>query len=197
MTVQATDTGQLVPVSWPFVDEQRDVVDELTTALRGETPELDDPRTALARRVMRLASRLDDVVAECLAPWGLTKTDYGVLVTLLAAGKPYRMRPTDLRARLLITSGGASGVLNRLERAELIERRPDASDGRGSLVQLTEAGVAAATASLRAWTLAQQDLLRNVPDEMADAAADALRDILLALGDEERRTSAAPARRRR
>jgi len=91
---------------------------------------------------------------------------------------------------------GVSGVLNRLERGGLVERRPNPTDRRGSSVQLTPAGVTAANATVRAWTTAQSDALRTVPEDACRSAADALRNVLLALGDTEP-TATAPIRRGR
>lgn len=165
-------------------------MDSITEVLRPGISQLDSAASELARRAVRLAARLEDVLTESLAPWGLTKADYGVLITLRAAREPYRLRPSELTARLLMTSGGVSGVLNRLEKNGLIERRPHATDGRSSWVQLTDDGIAAANGAAKAWTTAQCDALRNVPEAASRAAADAMRDVLLALGDHE---PAAPA----
>ena len=40
----------------------------------------------------------------------------------------------------MISSGGMTNRLDRLERAGLVERRPDPSDRRGKLIALTDAG---------------------------------------------------------
>jgi DNA-binding MarR family transcriptional regulator len=166
---------------------ERDLVDGITTALRAEAPGLDDPRTEVVRRVSRFATKLDDALADCLAPWGLTRADYGVLITLRAAGEPFALRPSELKSRLLMTSGGVSGVINRLERTGLVERQPDPSDGRGAVVCLTTKGADTAIEALRAWTEIQCDLLRNVSDAVSRNAADGLRNVMLALGDVEPR----------
>ena len=164
---------------------KRDVVDGITVALHDEVPELDNAASELARRAMRFAGMLDDALTECLVPWGLTRADYGVLITLRSAGEPYALRPTELKARLLMTSGGVTGVLNRLEKSGLVQRQPNPNDGRSSWVRLTRKGVESASAAVQAWTAAQCDLLRNVPDAISRSAADALRNVLLALGDTE------------
>lgn len=147
--------------------------------------EVDRVDVELTRRAARLGVILQDRLADCLEPWGLTRADYNVLNILRAAGAPYELRPTDLRARLLLSSGGTSNVLNRLARSGLIERQPDARDGRGSWVRLTPAGVETAEATMRAWAADQEILYRNVTESQARAASDALREILLAIGDHE------------
>jgi DNA-binding MarR family transcriptional regulator len=48
----------------------------------------------------------------------------------------------------LVTSGTRTNRLDRLEELELITRKQDPSDGRGSLVTLTKAGVRAVDAAM-------------------------------------------------
>jgi DNA-binding MarR family transcriptional regulator len=50
------------------------------------------------------------------------------------------LSPTRLYEAAMISSGGMTNRLDRLERAGLIERRPDPSDRRGKLIALTTAG---------------------------------------------------------
>jgi DNA-binding MarR family transcriptional regulator len=163
----------------------RDLMDSTTDAWRVERPELDRPEYELVKRAVRLSVRLEDALAECLVPWGLTKADYGVLSVLRFVGAPYELRPTDLKARLMLTSGGVSNVLNRLEKAGLIQRVWDSADGRSSWVQLTGAGLEMADAIVSAWAETQADIFRAVPADVSRAAADALRPVLIALGDRE------------
>jgi DNA-binding MarR family transcriptional regulator len=168
----------------------RDLVDSLTDGARNEVPEIEQTKFELTRRAVRLADIIEVALGECLVPWGLTLADYGVLGALQSAGAPYQLRPRELRARLLLTSGGVSGVLNRLEKAGLIERHLDPDDKRSSWVRLTGAGAKTAGATLRACAAVQADILRKVPNGTARRAADALREVMLALGDTE-----APGRR--
>lgn len=162
-----------------------DLVDHLTDAAREALPGIDQTKFELTRRAVRLADIIEAALGECLEPWGLTLADYGVLNALLSAGKPYQLRPREIQARLLLTSGGVSGVLNRLQRAGLIERHQDPDDKRSSWVRLTDAGAESAGATLRACAAVQSDVLRKVPADAARRAADALRDVMLALGDTE------------
>jgi DNA-binding MarR family transcriptional regulator len=163
----------------------RDLMDSTTDAGRAERPELDRPEYELAKRAVRLSMRLQDALAECLLPWGLTRADYGVLSVLRFAGAPYELRPTDLRARLMLTSGGVSNVLNRLDKAGLIQRVWGDADGRSSWVQLTGTGLQTADAIVNAWAETQADIFRAVPADVSRTGADALRQVLIALGDRE------------
>jgi len=61
-----------------------------------------------------------------------------VLATLRRSGKPYMLSPTSLYETLMISSGGMTNRLDRLERAGFVERRPN--DRRGKLIALTDSG---------------------------------------------------------
>jgi DNA-binding MarR family transcriptional regulator len=174
----------------------RDLVDSLTDAARDALPDTDQTKLELARRAVRLADLIEVALAECIAPRGLTLADYGVLNILLLSGESHQLRPREIQARLLLTSGGVSGVLNRLQKMGLIERHQDANDKRSSWARLTAAGVETAGATLREGAAVQSDLLRRLPDDLARTAADALREVMLALGDTEPPAPAVPERPR-
>jgi DNA-binding MarR family transcriptional regulator len=100
---------------------------------------------------------LHDRLTAHSARWNLTKGEVNVLATLRSVGSPFELRPTSLQARLLLSSGGISNVLNRLERNGLVERQRDSNDGRSCWVRLTGEGAELAYAFARSWTEAQID----------------------------------------
>lgn len=87
-----------------------------------------------AERVMR--DHMNPLFAEA----GLQPGEFDVLATLRRSGEPYLLSPTRLYEAAMISSGGMTNRLDRLERAGLVERRPDPTDRRGKLIALTEAG---------------------------------------------------------
>jgi DNA-binding MarR family transcriptional regulator len=160
-------------------------MDAITDAWRREVPEIERPESEFVRRTARLEQLLEEALSGCLAPRNLTKADYNVLSILRTAGAPCELRPTDIRNRLLLTPGGVSNIINRLERLGLAERVPDADDRRISWVRLTGAGIEAAEDAMRAWSQAQGQMFAGLDPALAHRASDALREILLALGDDE------------
>src|SRR4051794_29960116 len=62
------------------------------------------------------------------------------LSTLDALDRLGPLRVTELTARERITQPGMTGLVARLTSAGLAERRADPSDGRATLVALTDAG---------------------------------------------------------
>src|SRR5262245_19721418 len=80
--------------------------------------------------------RLDQAAAE---RYGLNRTDMRALDILGRAGP---LAPTALARLLGFTTGGVTTVLDRLEKAGYIRRRPDPGDRRRQLVETTEATAA-------------------------------------------------------
>jgi DNA-binding MarR family transcriptional regulator len=173
----------------------RDLIDGMVDAWRREMPDPARSDFELARRAVRLGVLLQDALAPQLAPWDLTKADFAVLNALRLVGAPYELRPSDLKIRLLLTSGGVTTVLKRLENAGLVEREQDTTDGRSSWVRLTSAGIETAGATMQAWSEAESRFFQSVPPEVMRAASAALRDVLVAVGDLE--APAAQTRKRR
>jgi DNA-binding MarR family transcriptional regulator len=159
----------------------KDLVDDIIAAWNRELPEVAGLELELGKRAGILHATLNEAAARALVKFKLTKAEYDVLAVLRATGTPYRLKPTDLAGRLWLSSGGTSNVLKRLTDADLICREQDADDARSSWVQLTAQGVETAEAAVRAATDEQRRLLKSVPEETARAAADALREVLLAL----------------
>src|SRR5690606_29740810 len=110
--------------------------------------------------------------------------EFDVIATLLRAGPPYRLRPTELYNSLMISSGGLTDRLARLEKAGLIARRRSKSDRRSLLVGLTAEGRRRAEAAfredmrleaelLKALDPAEQRQLSGLLSRLAAALADA------------------------
>jgi len=76
-------------------------------------------------------------------------------------------RVLDVSAEIGITVGAASKLVDRLERAGLVERRPHPTDGRSSYIALTALGAS----SLQAATAAREQVLAELLDPAAAATA--------------------------
>jgi DNA-binding MarR family transcriptional regulator len=161
----------------------QDLVESAMAAWRDEFPDMAEAEFLLVRRVARLHALLEEALLAQLGRFGMTRAEYDVLSTLCAAGKPYRLRPSDLTARILITSAGTTYVLRRLAAAGLIEREPDPEDARSSWVTLTAKGVGTTRAAVRAVTNSHVALLRPAAEPELRGASAALRGVLLQLGD--------------
>ena len=74
------------------------------------------------------------------AEHGLQPGEFDVLATLRRSGAPYALTPTALYEAAMLSSGGMTNRIDRLETAGLIERQKHPTDRRGVLVALTSQG---------------------------------------------------------
>ncbi|WP_220195636.1 MarR family winged helix-turn-helix transcriptional regulator [Ktedonospora formicarum] len=81
--------------------------------------------------------RVLQVTRQRLAPFGVTSGQYAVLKVLWE--RDYQSG-ADLSERLLLDSATMTGLLDRLEHAGLIERRPHITDRRVNVIALTARG---------------------------------------------------------
>lgn len=121
-------------------DRGRDAVDAIVEEWQRERPDLDASAKQLTGRIIRLASLFQQAYTDTFGPLGLNDGDYGVLAPLRRAGAPHELTPTELAKHRMMTSGGMTAALDRLERKGFIIRVPNPTDRRGSLVRLTDAG---------------------------------------------------------
>jgi DNA-binding MarR family transcriptional regulator len=83
-----------------------------------------------------LSSQLDHLDEAAATHYGLNRTDMRALDIL---GRDGPLAPTDLAHRVGFTTGGITTVIDRLERAGYVVRRPDESDRRRLLIEVTDA----------------------------------------------------------
>jgi DNA-binding MarR family transcriptional regulator len=87
--------------------------------------------------LMRLTQRLQRSLDNILDEAGLTLPQFDVLANL---GMSEGISQQELAARLLVTKGNVCGLLDRMEDAGLVERRPDPNDRRTNRLHVTPAG---------------------------------------------------------
>ncbi len=133
-------------------------IDDLSMAWKREYPELDTRTFPPMVRLARLSVLIESFQQAVLSPFELSSGDYGVLAALRRAGGPYSLSPSKLYSRLDRSSGGLTKNLKRLEERGLVKRVSDPSDGRGSVVSLTRAGLDLQERIFNAFLTATQDL---------------------------------------
>lgn len=102
-----------------------------------EFPQLEYSAKAVTGRIIRLSTLFVEGLGRAVAAFGITSNEYAVLTVLRAAGPPNALSPGAINRSMILTSGGMTNILNRLERRELVRRRPDPRDGRGVLIEAT------------------------------------------------------------
>ena len=116
---------------------------------RREFPEIDCSGKAIVGRLLHLNEVFQSAINRSLARHKLKYPSFAVLATLRVQGAPYQMSPKALLDTLILTSGGLSNLLRRLEKADFVRRMADETDGRGVIVELTEKGRLAVEPAMR------------------------------------------------
>lgn len=141
---------------------------------RRERPDIDCSGKAIVGRILHLHDIILRATDKALAKHGLKYPTYAVLATLRVNGEPYSMSPSELLATMLLTSGGLSNLLRRMEKDGLIERFADKRDGRGVVVKLTQKGVNLADASMADHAATERELCASLTQDIQSQTAQAL-----------------------
>jgi DNA-binding MarR family transcriptional regulator len=156
-----------------------DEVDRIVEEWNRERPDLDVSPTHTLQRITRLALLQAVSFAGVFAAYGISFGEYLVLAALRRAGPPYRMNPTTLFNSVILSSGAMTNRLDRLEAMGLVERRPDPTDRRGRLVQLTDRGRELVDTAVVDHLENEQRLLSALDAEEREQLAGLLRKLLL------------------
>jgi DNA-binding MarR family transcriptional regulator len=166
----ADDDGQPVAVTPEAADgtpqpaDGRDAVDIIMAQWQQELPGVDPSGLAVFGRLHRsyllYAARLNEVFDR----YGINMASFDVLAALRRGGPPYRQTAGRLATTGLITTGGVSLRLDRLESAGLVTRERDADDRRVVYAQLTAAGLEVAGEVATAVLASQQQMLAGVSE---------------------------------
>ena len=155
-----------------------DTVDRIVIQWARERPELDTSAMAVFGRVFRLARMGGDHVERAYADFGIGRADFDVLAALRRSGQPYQLSPGALAESMMLSSGGTTARLDRLEKAGLVERIPSPTDRRSVLVRLTDRGRETVDDALVAGLAEQQRLLRHLGPEKVKLLSSLLREAL-------------------
>jgi DNA-binding MarR family transcriptional regulator len=146
---------------------------------RREFPDLDCSGKAVVGRLLHLREVFLKSVNRTLGKHRLKYPAYAVLATLRVEGAPYRMSPKALLDALILTSGGLSNLLRRLEKAGQIRRLADDSDGRGVIVELTEQGRCIVEPAMRDHAETERHLISALSSDEQSVVAAALGRMML------------------
>lgn len=161
-----------------------DRVDNIIQEWQQRRPDLDTSALAVVSRVLRASHHLQAMLDHIATAYGLSHQGDLDVLTDLYRGNPDRgLTPTELAEALLLTAGGMTVRLHRLQDAGLISRIPNPHDGRGVLVRLTPAGVDLAEHALLTLLDSQANSIRSLAPVERSELADLLRTLLEGLGD--------------
>jgi DNA-binding MarR family transcriptional regulator len=134
-------------------------------------PDQTGTNETLADAFRSVSRQLRETSQETLAPWDINPSQFRALRMLNHHGA---IRLSDLSGRLHIAPRSATEVVDALESRGLVERRPDPSDRRATLVELTAHG----TSVLGAIRAARGTEAERLFDRLTPADRDHLARIL-------------------
>lgn len=136
-----------------------DRVAQIQDQWRRERPDLDTSPVGVIGRLHRLAAHLTDELLPVYRRFGLGEGDFDVLASLRRSGDPFELAPGELARHTMVTTGGMTKRLDRLEAAGLVTRRAATGDRRGRVVALTEKGRALVDEAIAAHLANEQRIL--------------------------------------
>lgn len=160
----------------------KDVMDIGIAQWRRERPDLDPSAKAITGRILRLHDVILRAFNTAFTVHGLKYPNYAVLATLRSAGEPYEMTPTHLQDMMVLTSGGLSKLLARIEKQGLIERKTDTADRRSIIVKLTAKGRAVADSAMATQAKVEHELIASLAPDERELMAGFLQRIVLTNG---------------
>ncbi|WP_424213744.1 MarR family winged helix-turn-helix transcriptional regulator [Streptomyces sp. BI20] len=171
-----SDAARTAPPAAPPVP--RDPVDAIVDQWAAVRPDLDTGPMAVFGRIYRISKAMGDEMDRVYGRFGIGRGEFDVVATLRRAGAPYTLSPRQLSATLMLTTGGMTGRLDKLEKAGLLTRSPDPHDRRGIQVTITDTGLALIDEAVGAGVAAQTRALEGFSGPELEQLNGLLRKVL-------------------
>ncbi|MFG3338865.1 MarR family winged helix-turn-helix transcriptional regulator [Glycomyces sp. NPDC048151] len=163
---------------------ERDAVDRIAEQWHRELPDLELESMALYGRIHRISQKLGARLHELRARQGLGRNEFDVLATIRRSGEPYTLSPKEIGAAMMLSSGGLTGRLDKLEAAGFVERLPDPADRRGLKVRMTALGREVIEEAVRTGVDLQLETLEVLTPQERSQLSDLLRKLHLGFEDQ-------------
>ncbi len=141
--------------------------------------ELDSARNSLWRLFLTVHTRLVERVEQDLKQAGLPTFEWYDLLEALKQAPNQRLRLSELAEVLLVNRTNVTRLVDRLEKASLIQREACQDDRRGAFAVLTEAGLAMQQTMWKVYSLSILEYFaRHLEDQEVKVMGIALQRIL-------------------
>ena len=134
-------------------------------------------------------TRINDIfllkLNKILSQNDLSYSELQTLGALIVSGPPYELNPNTISRHNLLTSGGMTNVLTRMEKKGLITRRKDARDRRSVIVSVTERGLDIFETVIVAENAIEHRLIKGLSETERTVIAVVLRKLLLSIDEED------------
>lgn len=155
----------------------QDFVDKLIEEWLNAVPSLDLSGLPVIARIVRMSHYISQLVDANFARYNLNVGEFEVLAAL-ARNPDRRLSPKDLHKKILISSGGLSNCIKRLEAKKYIVRQPDQEDRRGVIVKITPEGYALTREVVVSHVAIEKALIQGLSGEDQTQLADLLKKLL-------------------
>lgn len=172
-----------------FGDPEDLLIDRAERARRQwqrEIPEIADelsPMVLLGRLNEASQVLARDYLVPAYAEIGLKSGEFDVLATLVRSGPPYKLTPTELYRSTMMSSGGMTARLDKLEKADLVERCPHPDDRRALTVCLTEKGLKLIKNQMPDYIATQQRAVSGLNPKEQGQLSDLLEKLIRSVND--------------
>ena len=171
---------------------ERGPVDVMIEQWERERPDLDASSLGIVSRVTRLARAIDEDAAAALNEFSLSDVEFQLLAAVRTITPDDRAAPRNLLKQLMVTSGGLTNRIDRLETAGLLVRAPNPDDRRGVFLELTSKGREVVDRVTKAYLSNQDGLLKEaLTQDEQDTLKGLLRKLLDSLSRRNTRRIAA------
>ena len=160
-----------------------DAVDEVIAQWTRERPDLELAAMATFGRLGRVHVWGTRALEAVFERHGLNTGEFDVLATLRRAGSPYALTPGELARSMMLSPGGMTNRIDRLEASGWVRREADPDDRRSLRVVLTEEGRALIDTAVTDHVNNEEHLLGALTQKQRAALDDALRALLRSLAD--------------
>lgn len=167
-----------MPEAAPEPTIATDPVDAIAAQWFAVRPDLDTTPMAVFGRIFRISKAMGDAMERAYSRYGIARGEFDVVATLRRSGTPYTLSPSQLSATLMLTTGGMTGRLDKLEKAGLLSRKPDPHDRRGLQVTITDRGLALIDEAVEAGLAVQRAALTGLDGAEVAALTGLLRKVL-------------------
>ena len=165
--------------------EAGDAIDVATEQWASTWPTLDASPGEVLARIQRLGQLIEDRQNQRLRRRpGLpirNLGDFDVLRALRRSGSPFALTPGEIARAMLVSAAGLTGRIHRLQSDGWITREPSSSDGRSTLVKLTEEGLRDLDAGLPEHYAFESGLLHALDEQKREQLALLLRQLTVEL----------------
>lgn len=171
------------PAPDPTSGARSDEVDRIIAEWRTERPELDLRSIDVVGRVTRCGLLVRNLSNRLYDRHAINQSVFDVLASLRRMGPPYRKTARELATSSLLTSGGMTMRLDRMERDGLIRRIRSVEDRRSVYAELTPAGFALIDRIIDDHLTRERAMLETLSAEEQEQLAGLLRKLETRLRD--------------